>query len=254
MANKLKALIFDVDGTLAETEEAHRRAFNSAFNKFGFTWEWSPKVYQNLLQVTGGKERMRHFVSSNFPTETEKFEKDIVELHKFKQERYAEIIRRGEIQLRPGIKRLVLEARTEHLKLAIATTSTMLSIKTLTKSLLSTDAFEWFEAKGCAETVSSRKPDPGVYNYVLDELQVLPQEAIAFEDSEIGLTAAIEAGLAAVVCPSKYLPDENYNGAMTVLSNLGEAGAPTEHLAGLSNDEEYVSINQLKIWFDQYHS
>ncbi|MGI9571083.1 MAG: HAD hydrolase-like protein, partial [Desulfobulbia bacterium] len=122
---ELKALIFDVDGTLAETEEGHRLAFNTAFKKFGFDWQWNPSVYQELLQVTGGKERMRYYVGTSFPEEVERFEQCIVELHKLKQEHYAEIIRGGEIQLRPGIKRLIFEARKADLKLGIATTSTM---------------------------------------------------------------------------------------------------------------------------------
>ncbi len=251
---ELKALIFDVDGTLAETEEGHRLAFNAAFRGFGFDWQWSPSVYQELLQVTGGKERMRYYVRAHLPDQVDRFEQSIVELHKFKQEQYAEIIRRGEIQLRPGIKRLILEARDANLKLGIATTSTMLSIKTLTMSLLSDDAFDWFTAKGCAETVPSRKPDPGVYNYVLHELDVLPEQAIAFEDSYIGLTAALEAQISTVFCPSRYLPGENTEGAMVVLSSLGDPCNPSNHLEGFPLDNEFVTLANLNNWHDQYYS
>ena len=248
---ELKALIFDVDGTLAETEEGHRLAFDAAFEKFGFDWQWSPSVYQGLLQVTGGKERMRHYVSTAFPDQADRFEENIVELHQYKQERYAEIIKGGEIQLRPGIKRLILEARQANLKLGIATTSTMLSIKTLTTSLMDESAFDWFPAKGCAETVPSRKPDPEVYNYVLRELDIGPEEAIAFEDSHIGLTAARAAQLATVFCPSRYLPGDSSEGAMVVLSNLGEPDKPSDHLAGLKMDNTHVTLTDLRSWLSQ---
>ena len=248
---ELKALIFDVDGTLAETEEGHRLAFNAAFETFGFEWQWSPSVYQGLLQVTGGKERMRHFVGTEFPDQVDRFEQHIIELHQFKQERYAEIIKGGEIQLRPGIKRLILEAREANLKLGIATTSTMLSIKTLTTSLMDKDAFDWFPSKGCAETVPSRKPDPEVYKYVLRELEVAPEESIAFEDSHIGLTAARAAQLATVVCPSRYLPGESTDGAMVVLSDLGEPDSPSTHHSGLPLERTHVTLAELRSWLNQ---
>jgi beta-phosphoglucomutase-like phosphatase (HAD superfamily) len=128
----LKALIFDVDGTLAETEEVHRQAFNDAFAAAGVGWHWDRATYRRLLAVTGGKERMavwRREVGSG-PTDAV-----LAELHRDKSARYAAILASGGLVARPGVMRIIAEARAAGLRVAVATTTSPANVEALAHAL-----------------------------------------------------------------------------------------------------------------------
>ena len=241
---KLEALIFDVDGTLAETEELHRQSFNLTFQQFKLDWHWDPELYGKLLQTTGGKERIMRYVADYVPGQRDVLER-LPQIHKQKTRSYLDLLSKGALQLRPGVERLIDEARERDIKLAIATTSTPVNVKALLRSTLGEDAINWF-AIAAGDVVARKKPDPAVYYEAVEALHVGPGHAIAFEDSTNGLQAAITAGLKVVATPSMYLAAEDFSGAATVMSNLGEPDRHAQHLAGATFAKGYVDIDGLQ--------
>ena len=245
---KLEALIFDVDGTLAETEELHRQSFNLTFQQFKLDWHWDPALYTKLLQTTGGKERMVRFVTDYKPDQRHVLD-NLPALHRTKTKSYLDLLSRGALKLRPGVERLIDEARERDIKLAIATTSTPLNVKALLRSTLGEDSPNWF-AISAGDVVSRKKPHPDVYFEALESLNVGPGHAIAFEDSFNGLRAAMKAGITVVATPSLYLAEEDLSGAKAVVSNLGEPDKPFTHLGGAGFALPYVTLDGLQMMLD----
>lgn len=214
----LKALIFDVDGTLSETEELHRRAFNETFAAAGMDWYWTMEDYRDLLKTTGGKERMRrHRIDKR---EEGPSDERIAELHRIKTERYGELMTHGGASLRAGVAALVEEARKAGLKVAVATTTNRPNVDTLCEACWGKPAEEVFDVIAAGDEVGAKKPAPDVYLLALERLGLRAQECIAFEDSVNGLTSAREAGLTCIVTPSIYTDHERFDGAAMILKDL----------------------------------
>ena len=250
----LQAVIFDVDGTLAETErEGHRIAFNQAFAEFDLDWDWTPDLYGELLSITGGKERVRLYIQTYAREHLDRTDLDlwIARLYKLKSELYSERVHSGAITLRPGVARLIKELREAGIRLAIATTTAPSNIHSLISANLRKDMLELFEVIGAGDLLISKKPAPDVYQWVLQRLGLAPEACLAIEDSSIGLTAARAAGLPTVVTVSSYTADENFDGALTVLSGLGEADAPARVISGLPLTGPCVDVAQLQAWHRQ---
>lgn len=242
---ELKALIFDVDGTLAETErDGHRVAFNQAFDEAGFDWNWSGEFYGELLQVTGGKERLRYYLKTYQPDfqPSEDFDQFIINLHDRKNYYYQEISASGTIPLRPGVKRLIEEARNEGLRLAIATTSDVPNVLALLEKKLDP---EWFEVIAGGDMVPQKKPAPDIYNYTLNELGLTASECLVFEDSQQGLRAATQVGLKTIVTVNDYTRNQNFSEAILILNHLGEADQPLTVISGELEGVSYLDIQQL---------
>jgi HAD superfamily hydrolase (TIGR01509 family) len=222
---KLRALIFDVDGTLADTEEVHRRAFNAAFAEHGLTWNWGRRVYCDLLRTAGGKERLVEFVSRLHlpPVEKERLIGLVPALHRSKTIHYGRHLASG-AELRPGIARLLEEAREAGLKLAIATTTTATNIDCLLSAARGTDARALFDVIAAGDVVRRKKPTADIYHHALACLDVPAGACIAFEDSAIGLRAAKEAGLFTVVTPTQWTKRDDFKRADVRLDDLGVAG------------------------------
>jgi len=221
----LKALVFDVDGTLADTESAHRAAFNQAFAKFGLGWQWDEALYTELLHISGGKERMLHYWKQQHPDMRElggmALQDTIHRLHELKTAAYEDAVRSGAVHLRPGVLALMEEARAEGLQLAIATTTSPANIAALLRRAIGSDWRLQFTAIGDASTAPVKKPHPQVYLQMLAALQLPASECLAFEDSRNGLQASTAAGLATVVTPTHYTADHDFSGALCVLPDLG---------------------------------
>lgn len=231
----LQALIFDVDGTLAETErDGHRIAFNQAFAEAGLDWDWTPELYGELLKITGGKERIRHYLDRWQPTapEVEDQKAWIASLHAAKNARYHELLHGGQIGLRPGVERLLLEAREAGLTLAIATTTTPENVLTLLRCTLGEESIGWFAAIGAGDVVPAKKPAPDIYTHVLKELQLEPEVCLAFEDTAAGLKSATGADLATFITQGYYSRDHDFTGAIAVLDGLGHEAEPCQVIAG----------------------
>ncbi|MEZ5685428.1 MAG: HAD family hydrolase [Paracoccaceae bacterium] len=213
----LRALIFDVDGTLAETEEAHRQAFNETFAEAGIDWSWSRDDYRVLLRTTGGKERMRaHREAVGFgPSDAE-----IPALHAAKTARYGQIIAEGGVPLRPGVEGLIRSARKAGLKLAVATTTNRPNVDALISATLGQPADQVFDVIAAGDEVTAKKPAPDVYLLALERLGLRPDHALAFEDSVPGLRSARAAGLKVVVTPSVYTAGEDFSTANWLMPDL----------------------------------
>ncbi len=245
---KLTTLLFDVDGTLAETEEVHRQSFNRSFAQAGLDWHWSQQLYTGLLAVTGGKERIRYFLANNQPEFTVSGDLDeyIAALHASKTAIYTETVAAGNLPMRPGVRRLITEARQTGLRLGIATTTTPANISALLQHNLAPEAESWFEVIAAGGVVPAKKPAPDIYHYAMQAMDVSAAECLAFEDSENGLRSARAAELRTLVTVSDYTRDHNFDGAALVLDQLGEPGSPFQVLSGDAGGHKMVTVDLLQ--------
>ena len=247
----LQAVIFDVDGTLADTEpEGHRVAFNRAFDEFGIDWFWSHDVYGELLKVTGGKERIRHYAASHPPELHGRIDLDtwVARLHAMKSDIYSAMILSGNIPLRPGVARLIRELREAGIRLAIATTTTPSSLDALIMAHFGRGMMEIFDVVGAGDVVPHKKPAPDIYLWALKRLELPPEACIVIEDSLPGLASARAAGLPTVITTSAYTQHDRFDGALAVLSSLGDPKAPTTRLSGMPLEGSCVTVGQLRRW------
>lgn len=253
----LKALIFDVDGTIAETEETHRQAFNATFAEYNTGWNWSPELYRDLLTVNGGAERIRRYLELHHPSmlQYEHTEVLIRMIHRDKTARYVKMLNANGLPLRPGVLRLFSEARAQGVRLAIATTTNRVNVHVLLRNAIGLQAVKWFEVIGSAESVPRKKPAPDIYNYALSQLGLPASACLAIEDSPNGLAAACAAGLPTVVTEGHYFSGTPFPGALAILSDLGEPGQPfsirpDSPNRNLSLGDQWVTLNLLRRWYD----
>jgi HAD superfamily hydrolase (TIGR01509 family) len=225
--NKLHALIFDVDGTLADTErDGHRLAFNTAFAEHGLDWHWDEALYGELLAVTGGKERIRFYAERHAPEMLARadFPELVRRLHLAKTAHYVRIVDQGGLPLRPGVAHLIAEARAAGVRLAIATTTSPENVTTLLRASLAAAATDWFEVIGAGDVVPHKKPAPDIYRWVLERLGLPATACLAIEDSENGLQSSLAAGIPTVVTISEYTAGQDFRGARAVLPDLSATG------------------------------
>jgi len=224
----LKALIFDVDGTIAETEELHRKAYNSVFSDEGISWNWSKELYKELLKVTGGKERLKHY-EENFTSQEKNLGiNDISKIHTKKNELYKQWVNEGLVQLRPGIKSLIDNALNSKIQLAISTSTSLMNVKSLFKRCLGTEPDKIFNVIATGDMVKRKKPDPELYLLALRKLLLMPEECIALEDSNNGLISAKRANLKTICSPSEYHIDDNFEKADFICKEFTKDKLPSE--------------------------
>lgn len=247
---QLKALLFDVDGTLADTErDGHRVAFNMAFRDAGLDWNWTPQLYGELLAVTGGKERIAFYLEKYRPEvlRTKDLATCISGLHAAKTERYLALLSDGKIPLRPGVARLLDDARSAGIRLAIATTTTPANVSALLQQTLGEESESWFEVIGAGDIVASKKPAPDIYEWVLSQMSLAPGECMVLEDSENGVKSAYDAGLRSIlVTVNAYTKQQNFSYAPYVIDHLGDPGVPVHVLRGKIQAPEYIGIDELR--------
>lgn len=245
----LKAILFDVDGTLAETErDGHRIAFNRAFTEAGLNWSWSVEVYGALLAITGGKERIRHFIDAYHPTYPEQADEAawIAGLHKAKTKHYLRLLTDGAIPLRPGVRRLLDEARAQGIRLAIVTTTTPENVTGLLEATLGAESIDWFEVIAAGDIVPKKKPAGDIYVYTLAQLQLPAEACLAIEDSGNGVLSALEARIPVLVTDNAYTRNDNFSGALAVLSDLGEPGQTVRTQFGQTPANGWVDCAYLR--------
>jgi HAD superfamily hydrolase (TIGR01509 family) len=233
--NALQALIFDVDGTLADTESVHLQAFNHAFAEQGLDWHWDEALYTQLLEISGGKERMTHYWKQVHPDM-----KDIVgsgltdtieHLHALKTAAYESAVQSGAVKLRPGVLDIIHSAHQQGLRLAIATTTSPVNIAVLLRNAIGPDWKDLFVVIEDASTAPKKKPHPQVYVQTLARLGLPASNCLAIEDSSNGLRAAVAAGLKTIITQNRFTQHHDFSGALQVLPDLGS-----------------VSVEQLRTW------
>ncbi len=247
--SNLEALIFDVDGTLADTEkDGHRVAFNQAFAEAGLDWNWSVDVYGQLLTVTGGKERIKYFLKHMLPdfTPAGDLEKFVADLHGAKTEHYKALMVEPGLPLRPGVERLLLEAREAGMRLAIATTTTPANVTALLKNSLAEDAESWFEVIAAGDIVPAKKPAPDIFVWAMEQMNLPPENCMAFEDSDNGVKSVVGSGIRSLlVTVNAYTKDQDFSGATLVVDQLGTEEQPCSILSGPDLIQGQVTLENL---------
>jgi len=244
---ELKALIFDVDGTLANTEEFHRQAFNKAFSEYNLDWNWSVETYTKLLKVTGGQERIRHYIDNYLhDVDTQALYKMVPDLHQYKNSHYQSLAKAKQMPLRRGVERIINEAKEKGMILAIATTTSATNVSGLINATLGEQAMEWFAVIGDGNKIPTKKPAPDVYEYVLEELGLTAQQCIALEDSQNGVKAATQIGIPTIITLNNYTKEDNFDGAAIILDSFGEPTQPCQKISGDVSVEGYVDIDTIK--------
>lgn len=246
----LQALLFDVDGTLADTErDGHRVAFNAAFQEADLDWRWSEALYGELLSVTGGKERIRHYLDKHrpdvaLPADGAAF---IAGLHAAKTRHYTALLARGAIPLRPGVETLIQTARDAGLRLAIVTTTTPENVTALLSHTLGSAGIEWFEVIAAGDIVPAKKPAPDIYQYAMREMNLQPNQCMAFEDSYNGVRSVIDAGIRCLlVTTNGYTAADDMSGASAVLDQLGTPDQACHASHGPMPSKGFVDLAYLR--------
>ena len=222
---QIKAIFFDQDGVIIDTErDGHRVSFNETFKEFGFDVDWDVEYYHELLQVGGGKERMKHHLHTRgFGKEVKPEEEDelIKAMHKHKTSHFIELIESGKLPLRPGIHRFMQEGMKSGLTLAVCTTSNVRAAQAIAYNILKDIKFEFVLA---GDMVTKKKPDPEIYNMALSKTGLKPEECLVIEDSRNGVLAAQAAGMHIVATTNHYTEQEDLSPADIIVSCLGDPG------------------------------
>jgi HAD superfamily hydrolase (TIGR01509 family) len=250
----LRALLFDVDGTLADTEPmGHRKAYNRAFRKLGLEFRWGPKLYRRLLNQPGGKERLRYYLKRYQPelgeyaeAVGESEEAWVEHVHHLKSRYFRKLVRRGAVPLRPGVARLMREADAAGLQIAVVTNASRASLQPLLRYSLGDDLAKHIDITVCGEDGVAKKPAPDLYHLALHRLQLPAAACIAVEDSAMGLKAAVAAGVPTIITINEQTEDQDFSAALMVLDNLGEPEKPATVLRGYLNGYHCVTAGFLQ--------
>lgn len=249
MNTELKALLWDVDGTLIDNEELHRKAFNAAFDESGLGWHWGMAEYSVLLGVTGGRERITHFVRQQ---ETHRasaagFPEFVVQLHTLKTRIYGDMLASDGVRLRPGVVRLVREAADQGVQQAIVTTTRRINVDSLLERYFGGSGGAPFSVIASGERVQHKKPAPDLYLLALEDLGLPGSACVAIEDSANGVRAALAASVPVIVTPNGYTQDDAFEGALAVVDHLGDPDTRSHCLQG-NLDGPFVDLCQLRHW------
>lgn len=245
----LSAIIFDMDGTLADTEEIHRQAFNQAFTEFGIDCRWDRGEYKQLLAISGGRERIRNYLLTYELVNLNRagITKLAASIHRRKSEIYREKLSSDPIRLRPGVAGLIHAAINEGVHLGIATSSSRKNVETLLMNALDERALELFDTIVTCELVEDKKPSPSVYQYALAEMGLVPEHCVAVEDTRNGNLAALRAGLKTVITTHAFTTDDDFGGASLVVDQIGTADDPFHVIAGNDFGYDYVCLDFLRM-------
>ncbi len=244
----LSAVFFDVDGTIAETEELHRRSFNESFKEFNLDWFWDKPIYKELINIGGGKERIEYHMKRAWPEmlEYKNLSKYIDSIHKVKNEIYEDYINESKIDFRPGVLRLIEELKKNYIKIALVSSSSEINVNNLLKKGLKIKPKDYFDLIAHGDLTKNKKPSPEIYEWTLEKLKLSPQSCIAIEDSPRGLESALAANIKVIITPSDLTQDEKFEGAELVISNLGEKSSPCKMISGKIEVPKLIDLKILK--------
>jgi HAD superfamily hydrolase (TIGR01509 family) len=246
---KTNALIFDVDGTLVDTEELHRKAFNQVFLNYNLDWEWTPELYTDLLHYSGGVDRLFAYVQRSGTTASQKaYLTEIVPmLHREKTQIYTDLVHDTAVRSRTGAARVIAEALDSGLKVGLVATSAFADVRGLAQAALGDKIASALDPIVCVDHVAHKKPAPDVYRLAVNQLRVPVEACVAFEDSANGLAAAKQASLFTIVTPSRWTLSQDFRGADLVLSTLGDVDAPLDgREASLIGGHPYLTLSVIE--------
>ena len=243
----LSAVIFDVDGTISETEELHRKSFNESFKEFNLDWFWDEAIYKELINIGSGVERIEYYIKRAWPEmmEYKNLTKYINSIHKVKNEIFEDYIVESEIKPRPGVIRLINELKENKIRIAIVSSTSESNLLKLFKEGLNIDPLTTFDLIAHGDCTKNKRPSPEIYEWILEKLRLPPQSCIAIEDSLRGLESAKSAELTLLATPSIFTKEEDFSTAKLVISNLGEPEAPFETIKGNDFGSSFVNIDLL---------
>ena len=243
----LSAVLFDVDGTISETEELHRKSFNESFKEFNLDWFWDEAIYKELINIGSGVERIEYYIKRAWPEmmEYKNLAKYINSIHKVKNEIFEDYIVESEIKPRPGVIRLINELKENKIRIAIVSSTSESNLLKLFKEGLNIDPLTTFDLIAHGDCTKNKRPSPEIYEWILEKLRLPPQSCIAIEDSLRGLESAKNAELNILATPSIFTKEEDFSNAKLVISNLGEPDAPFETIKGNDFGNRFVNIDLL---------
>ncbi|TNF94302.1 MAG: HAD family hydrolase [Gammaproteobacteria bacterium] len=248
--SELKAILFDVDGTLAETERyGHLVATNQGFKTCGLDWQWSEELYGKLLKVTGSFERITHFVNTYHPDwkhVSNNLNELITEIVRQKNINFKRIVENGQIPLRPGVERLLREIHDSDLRMAIVTTTSPQNVEALLVNNIGGDVLDWFDVIAAGDIVPKKKPAPDIYNLTLNEMNLSPQECLAIEDSENGVKSATTAGVPVMVTLSEYSEGHDLDDAILIVDGLGDETHTPSVIKGSLNGNRFINVDLMR--------
>ncbi len=233
MTKPLEAVVFDVDGTLAETERhGHRVAFNKAFAQEGFSYSWSDELYRELVKTTGGDRRIARYLTEYEDFDPEEARAVATRLHPIKTQLFVDTILAGEVPGRAGVYRFIKSIQQAGFRTAVATTGTHSWVNPLVKHLSEVGGFEPFEVVVTGNDVENLKPAPDLFQEALRRLGLEPDQVVMVEDSKNGVRSAMATGGPCLAVKGEYASTESLEGADLVVDSYGDEGAP---LTVLSN-------------------
>ncbi len=239
----IQAIIFDVDGTVAETADLHRAAYNRAFQEHGLSWHWDREIYSQLVPVEFTLSKLRLFASAvrqsgrgHAPSATE-----LAQIAALKARAYCHLLRQGRARLRPGVARLMKEAQHAGMALGAVSTSTRAETQALLSVTLGFHGMGWFSSLKTAENANIYAPERSLYQAVLDDFCIDGARAVAIDDSASGAEGSARCGLSCVITPSLYTASNRFNPDALVLSDLGEPAAPFTEISGELDGYSYVT-------------
>mgnify|MGYP001422145794 FL=1 len=243
----LSAVLFDVDGTIAETEDLHRKCFNESFKEFNLDWFWDEAIYKELINIGDGKERIEHYIKRAWPEmlEYKNLTKYINSIHKVKNELFEDYILESEINLRPGFKRLIKNLKANNVRIVSVSSTSEKNLITLFERGLNIDPGSTFDLIAHGDCTENKRPSPEIYEWILEKLRLPSQSCIAIEDSLRGVESARNANIEVLVTPSSYTKHENFKDAKVVVSDLGEEDRPFKKIRGNVFQHKYVDFELL---------
>ena len=243
----LNAVLFDVDGTISETEDLHRKSFNESFREFNLDWFWDEAIYKELINIGDGKGRIEYYIKRAWPEmlEYKNLTKYINSIHKVKNEIFEDHILESDIKPRPGVQRLIEELKENKIRVVlVSSTSKENLVKLFNEGLdINISNFDLVAHGDCTE---NKRPSPEIYEWVLEKLRLPAQSCVAIEDSLRGLESAKNANIKVLVTPSIFTRDEDFTDAKVVVSDLGEKDKPFKKIKGNVYGNKFVNVNLLK--------
>jgi HAD superfamily hydrolase (TIGR01509 family) len=216
---KPKAVIFGAIGTIAETSDIQRRAFNMAFEAAGLNWSWDMETYRDLLNINGGQNRIRAYRDAN-PEYANVTDEMIISLHADKTRHYAALLSKEPLHPRRGVVDLINACKSNGIPVAFCTSTSQANVNALGAALADSLPLDWFTTIITIDQIPRPKPAPDAYLYCLERLDLKADQVIAIEDTPVSIASAKAANIKTIATPGATTSKQDFSAADWVLSSL----------------------------------